>query len=222
MRKPVENFARDIGPADTAGRLDAPAFHRNKDALAAEVSRLLASRRGDLLEIGSGTGQHAVTFAAELPDITYWPSDPIDEHVASIDAWRTASGLQNVMPATRLDCCQASWTLGDRELAEKSLEAMIAINVIHIAPWAVAEAIVDGAAKYLKPGGFMIFYGPYKKNGKHTSEGNVAFDESLRARNPAYGVRDLQDLIACAAGKGLTFKSEIQMPANNLTVVFTA
>ena len=222
MRKPVENFARDIGPADTAGRLDAPSFHKNKDGLVEDVSRLLSASRGDVLEVGSGTGQHAVTFAKALPEITYWPSDPVDEHLASIDAWRSSSGLPNVKPATRLDCCQAAWTLGDRDLAAASLEAILAINVIHIAPWAVAEAIVGGASKYLKPGGLMIFYGPYKKNGQHNSDGNIAFDEALRARNAAYGIRDLEDLITCATVNGLTFKSETEMPANNKLVVFVA
>jgi len=188
MRKPVENFAKDIGRPDPAGRLDAPSFHRNKEGITAELIRLLGDGHGDVLEIGSGTGQHAVTFAAALPDLTFWPSDPVSDHIGSIDAWRTASGLGNVMPATSLNCCERPWRLGQRDLRPNNLDAVIAINVIHIAPWAVAEAIIEGAKEYLKSGGAMIFYGPYRKNGQHNSQGNIDFDAALRAqpvlRNP--------------------------------------
>lgn len=222
MRKPVENFARDIGPADTAGRLDAPSFHNNKDAITAELTGLLGGCKGDVLEIGSGTGQHAVTFAVELPGLTYWPTDPVPDHVASIDAWSAAAGLENVMPATCLDCCERPWRLGERHLQPEGLDAVIAINVIHIATWNVAEAILAGARQYLKPGGLMIFYGPYKKNGEHTSQGNIDFDAALRARNPAYGIRDLERLIASATSAGLHFKSETDLPANNKLIVFAA
>ncbi|MBU1212448.1 MAG: DUF938 domain-containing protein [Alphaproteobacteria bacterium] len=222
MRKPVENFARDIGPADTEGRLDAPSFHKNKDGLAAEIGRLLGDRSGDVLEIGSGTGQHAVTFAALLPQITFWPSDPVDDHLGSIDAWRRWSGLANVKPATHLDCLEPVWTLGNRELHPQSLEAAIAINVIHIAPWAVAEAMFAGAGKYLRPGGLMIFYGPYKKDGQHISQGNIDFDQALRSRNPAFGIRNLEDLVACGMRNGLQRHEVIEMAANNTLVVFAA
>jgi SAM-dependent methyltransferase len=220
MPKAVENFSRDIGPADTDGRLEAPAYHRNKAPLTAVLMRLFAGRRGDVLEIGSGTGQHAVTFGAALPELTYWPTDPVAEHVASIDAWRKAAGVENVRPGTRLDCLDPDWTPGGRALAARSLAAVIAINVIHIAPWAVAEAILAGAAKYLAPDGLLIFYGPFKKDGEHTAESNARFDAALRERNPAYGVRDLGELREAASRAGMTFVEEIQMPANNLTVVF--
>lgn len=220
MPKTVENFARDLAPAGADRRLEAPAFHRNKDALTAVMMRLFAGRRGDVLEIGSGTGQHAVTFGAALPELTYWPTDPVAEHVLSIDAWRKAAGVENVRPGTRLDCLGPDWTPGGQALAARSLAAVIAINVIHIAPWAVAEAIFAGAAKYLARDGLLIFYGPFKKDGEHTAESNARFDAALRERNPAYGVRDLGELRECASRAGLTFIEEIKMPADNLSIVF--
>lgn len=222
MRKPVENFAKDIGPADITGRLDAPSFHNNKDGITAKFSELLGASDGSVLEIGSGTGQHVVTYAAALPGLAFWPSDPVDDHLTSIEAWRVASKLTNVMPATKLDCCQQDWSLCGSELAPKSLAAVIAINVIHIAPWAVAEAILEGAAKYLRPGGLMIFYGPYKTGGEHNSQGNIDFDAALRARNPAFGIRDIEDLTASAERIGLSSKAVYEMAANNKIVVFSA
>ncbi len=220
MPKMVENFARDIGAADTHGRLDAPAFHRNKGPLGAALKPLLDGREGDVLEIGSGTGQHAMTFAAEFKSLTFWPSDPLAEHVDSIDAWRTYSGLPNVKPATCLDVLHPLWRLQDREIAVESLTGIVSINVIHIAPWPVAEAIIAGAGKYLAPNGLLIFYGPFKKDGRHNSHGNRDFDGALRARDPQFGIRDLTDLSACAAANGLRLSDEIEMPANNRTLVF--
>ena len=220
LPKMVENFAREIGAADIAGRLDAPAFHRNNGPLRDVLKPLLQDREGDILEIGAGTGQHAVTFASEFADLAFWPSDPLAEHVASIDAWRRFSGLPNIKPATLLDVLEKPWRLAGGEIAAQSLAGVISINVVHIAPWPVAESVFDGARKYLAPQGLLIFYGPFKKDGRHNSQGNADFDEALRARNPQFGIRDLSDLSACAAANGLHLSDEITMPANNRTLVF--
>jgi len=220
LPKMVEKFARDVAAADMHGRLDAPAFHRNKDPLVATLKPLLESREGDILEIGSGTGQHAVTFAAALEGLTFWPSDPLPEHIASIEAWRAFSDLPNVKPATQLDCLQPVWRIDSHELASESLTGVIAINVIHIAPRPVAEAIFAGAGKYLNSDGLLIFYGPFKKDGQHNSGGNVDFDRALRTRNPEFGIRDIAELTDYAASNGLRLSDEIGMPANNRTLVF--
>ena len=220
MPKMVENFARDIGAADTHGRLDAPAFHRNKGPLGDALKPLLDGHQGDVLEIGSGTGQHAVTFAEKFKNLTFWPSDPLAEHVDSINAWRAYSGFSNVKPATCLDVLDPHWRLHDREIAAESLAGMISINVVHIAPWPVAQAIFAGAGKYLAADGLLIFYGPFKEDGRHNSQGNKDFDGALRARTPQFGIRDLADLSACAKDNGLHLSDEIAMPANNRTLVF--
>ena len=220
MAKTVENFAKDIAPADDAGRLDAPAFHRNKEAILEVFVRHLGDVKGDILEIGSGTGQHCLTFADGLPHLTFWPSDPVADHVTSINAWASAGTRGNIKPATQLNCLEQPWQTGSNTLTDNSLTGVIAINVIHIAPWEVAEAIIAGAGRHLSDDGRLMLYGPYKKNGRHNSEGNVAFDASLRSRNPAFGVRDLEEVTACAKRAGLSLIDEAAMPANNLTIVF--
>lgn len=219
MRIPVENFAKDIAPADADGKLDAPAFHRNKDAIAARLGEILAGRSGLVLEIGSGTGQHAATFASAFPHLEFQPTDPVAEHVASIAAWGKDSGLANLREPAQLDALAAPWTLPSSALPRDGLTAVLAINVIHIAPWPVAEGILAGAARHLAADGLMIFYGPYKKDGQ-TAASNVAFDQALRAKNPQFGVRELGDLVASAEAAGLALRQEHEMPANNLTLVF--
>ncbi|MCH9807407.1 MAG: DUF938 domain-containing protein [Alphaproteobacteria bacterium] len=220
MAKTVENFARDVAPADTAGRLDAPAFHRNCEAILDVFSRHLGASSGAVLEIGSGTGQHCAALADALPNLTFWPTDPVAEHVSSIDAWAAETRSGNMQPATQLDCLEAPWQLGGESIADRSLKGLISINVIHIAPWEVAEAIIAGAGRHLQPAGLLMLYGPYKKNGRHTSESNAQFDLALRTRNPAFGVRDLEDITECAGRAGLKIIDEVAMPANNLTLVF--
>lgn len=220
MRLPVENFAKDIAPADAGGRLDAPAFHRNKDALCAAMAEIFVGRSGDVLEIGSGTGQHGVVLAGAMPDLNFWPTDPVAEHLVSIEAWRCSADLPNLRAPARLDVTTPGWATSAGEVADGSLVGMFAVNVIHIAPWPVAEAIVAGAARFLASDGHLIFYGPYTRNGVHTAPSNAEFDAALKARNPVYGVRDLSDLEACAAASGITLDREIEMPANNLLLVF--
>lgn len=218
--KTVTDFAKDIGPATNDGRLDAPAFHRNGEPICEVLTGLLAEKTGDVVEIGSGTGQHAALIAARLPRLTFWPSDPHAGHVVSIDAWRAHAGSANLMPASQLDVLAGPWSIAGRPLAERSLAAVLCFNVIHIAPWEVALAVLKTSARLLRADGFLILYGPYKRNGGHTAPSNAVFDQSLKSRDPSWGVRDLDEVTAAAQAAGLERHAVFEMPANNLTVAF--
>lgn len=217
--KTVDDFRLDAGGVRD-GRLDAPAFHRNGMVLREVVTKLLGSRTGNVVEIGSGTGQHAGLLSSALPDIRYWPTDPDESHVASIDAWRGHGGGDNLMPATQLDVRENPWRLAGQPVQDRSLTAILCFNVIHIAPWDVALALLNSAGKLLAPDGYLILYGPYSRNGMHTAPSNAAFDQSLKSRDPEWGVRDLEDVTTGARKAGLERHAIFEMPANNLTVVF--
>lgn len=195
------------------GRLSAPAAERNMDAVRAALAPRLAGLTGLVLEIGSGTGQHVADWAEAFPELDWQPSDPDPLHLASIAAWRDASWRPNLRAPLALDVT-ADWP----ELGP--LTGVISLNVIHIAPWAVAEAIASGAGRALAPGGLLLFYGPFREGGAHTAPSNAAFDESLRARDPAWGVRDLDALAELAAAAGLGAPDVTPMPANNRLVAF--
>jgi len=217
----VVEFGKDGRPVEPDGRLDAPAFHRNHQAIRAVLQRFLAGRAGNVVEVGSGTGQHAVDFARHLPDITWWPSDLNEQHLKSINAWRAYSQLPNIRPPLRIDLSDPSWC---PEMIDGSgpgdLLAVFCANVIHIAPWRVAEGLVAGAGRYLRPGGLLFLYGPFKRGGQHTAESNEAFDTSLRKGNPEWGVRDVEAVEELAARAGLSLVEIAEMPANNLTLMF--
>lgn len=215
MVQPVFEFGKDgLPPAGEDGRLDAPAFHRNAEPIWNAIGDILAAKTGSVLEIGSGTGQHIVTYAARLPHLTFWPSDIMESHRDSIEAWRRAVSLPNLRAPQSIDLMQP-W---DRQA--EPLSAILCFNVIHIAPWAVAENLMSGAGRHLETGGHLIMYGPYKRDGAHTAPSNAAFDASLRGRNPAWGVRDLQAVTELAAANGLTLVNIKEMPANNLVLTF--
>jgi SAM-dependent methyltransferase len=208
------------GGFETDGRLDSPSFHRNRRAILAVLTRLLGDAPAHVLEIGSGTGQHVTAFAQALPHVTWWPSDPNPDHRRSIAAWAAAARLANVARPLDLDAT-APWDFAGPERPPASqLAAVIACNVIHIAPWDVAKGIVAGAARHLAPAGRLILYGPFARGGVHNAPSNAAFDRSLRAQDPAWGVRDLDDVTALAAGHGLRLDEIVDMPANNLMVIF--
>lgn len=199
--------------------MDAPAAGRNQAPICAVLEPHLAGRSGDVLEIGSGTGQHVAAFAAAFPAITWWPTEPDPDRRASIDAWREHTGAENVRPAMALDASAADWRPGTAGMAPAhGLTAIFCINVLHISPWAVAEGLFAGALRHLEPNGFLYLYGPYTRDGAHTSDGNVQFDTSLRAQNPAWGIRDTADIKALAARTGLTIAETAEMPANNLSI----
>jgi SAM-dependent methyltransferase len=194
-------------------RLYFPATARNRAPILAVLRRYLP-RRGLVLEVGSGSGEHLVHFAQAFPDLLFQPSDPDADARASIDAWRAALGLANVRPAITLDATAETWPI-------ETADAILCINMVHIAPWAAAEGLVRGAARILPLGGVLYLYGPYKRGGRHTAPSNEAFDASLRARNPDWGVRDLEAVVALAAAAGLAQPGIEPMPANNLSLIFS-
>jgi SAM-dependent methyltransferase len=191
--------------------LTAPAAERNKDPIL-DVLRRVLPPRGVVLEVASGTGQHAVHMAVALPGLVWQPSDPDPDARASISAWIEETGAANVLPPLALDVRSVPWPIA-------RADAVVCINMIHIAPWTAAEHLVAGAGRILGPGAPLVLYGPYRRNGRHTAASNEAFDADLRRRNPDWGVRDLEAVAALAAENGLALAEVVEMPANNLTVV---
>ncbi len=194
-------------------RRQAPAAARNRDPIL-EVLRQHLPAEGLVLEIASGSGEHAVHFAEALPGLVFQPSDPDEEARASIDAWTSASGLDNLRPALALDATAQPWPI-------ERADAVMCLNMIHIAPWEAAVGLIAGAARLLPPEGVLYLYGPYRRDGRPTAPSNEAFDRDLRRRNPAWGVRDLEAVMALAESQGFTQPEVVQMPANNLSIVFT-
>lgn len=204
----------DTGPS-TDPRLFAPSAARNRDPIRDVLQRHLPTR-GLVLEIASGSGEHVTHFAsanASGPDLIFQPSDPDAKARASIDAWVAALKLTNVRPAIALDAAAASWPV-------TAADAVLSINMIHIAPWAAAEGLVRNAGRLLSSGGFLYLYGPFRRDGQPTAPSNDAFDADLRRRNPAWGVRDLEAVAALAADNGFAAPEIVDMPANNLSLIF--
>ncbi len=220
MVKFVVDFAKTGTPPASDGRLDAPAFHRNHEAIWSAIAEFLCAQSGDVLEIGSGTGQHAVTFARRTPQLTWWPSDIFPSHLGSIEAWRHFERLTNVRPPQRIDLTDPTWTWQAGEKSGQPLAAMLCINVLHISPWRVSQNLFSGAGRLLRPDGRLFVYGPFIRNGEHTAPSNAAFDATLRAENPEWGVRDIRDLSALADKAGLSLAEIAPMPANNLVLAF--
>lgn len=191
-------------------RLHAPAAARNRDAIL-EVLRVELPKAGTVLEIASGTGEHAVHVARALAPLCWQPSDVDPAALASVDAYRADAGLDNLLAAKRLDV-SAAWT--------GRYDAVVCINMIHIAPWACAEGLLHGASVVLSEGAPLVTYGPYRFSGHFTAESNVRFDASLRARDPAWGVRDVDDLTVLATATGFAHTATHAMPANNHMLVF--
>ena len=194
------------------GALTSEAVARNREPIFAVLRRILPMR-GTVLEIASGTGEHAVQFAAALPHLMWQPTDVDADARMSIAAHRASARLPNLLPPLALDAAAAAWPV-------ERVDAVVTINMIHVAPWRAAEGLMAGARRVLVPGGVLYLYGPYKENGRHTAPSNAAFDASLRAHDPQWGVRDLGELCAIAAAQGFDFAERIAMPANNLSVVF--
>lgn len=213
------DHAPDRTPAAAGdARLHAPATQRNRAPLA-EVLAAWLPAAGRVLEVASGTGEHALYFAARFPGLTWLPSDPDPAHRASIAAYRAdhlgAGGTDNLLAPLDLDTTAASWPLED------PVDAVVCCNMIHIAPWAAAEGLVAGAARHLKPGGGLFLYGPFRQAGVPTAPSNEAFDASLRARDPAWGLRELAAVSELAAAAGFAAPRVEPMPANNLAVWFS-
>ena len=194
-------------------RQHSPAADRNQQPILVQLQQVLPAS-GLALEIASGTGQHAVHFAAGLPDWTWQPSDPDADALASIAAWRAAARLPNLRPALRLDVMQPQWP------GVTPVDAIFCANMLHISPWPTCPALMRGAARHLTPHGRLIIYGPYLVDGVPTAASNLAFDADLRARNPAWGLRRLADVVQEARLAGLQLQTQTAMPANNLLLVF--
>jgi SAM-dependent methyltransferase len=185
---------------------------RNKQPILEILSRVLPER-GTLLELGSGSGQHAEYFARALPGWVWLPSDTDPQHLASIEAYREDAGLPNLRPARALDVRAAVWHTSP-------LDAVFSANMIHVAPWECSVGLIQGAARSLRSGGQLIVYGPMRIGGQHTADSNLRFDAELRQRDPAWGVRDLEALQQLGEPLGLTLKDCHGMPAQNHCLVF--
>ena len=221
MAEYVVEFGKDGRPVSPDGRLDAPAFHRNHQAIWTVLQQFLSGKSGDVVEAGSGTGQHVVDFARHTPEITWWPSDLNEQHLKSIAAWRAHAELPNIRPPLRIDLTDPMWCPQMQDgSGPGELLAVFCANVIHIAPWRVAEGLFAGAGRYLRADGRLFLYGPFKRDGKHTAVSNAVFDSSLREGNPEWGVRDIEALQEPAASAGLALVDIAEMPANNLILVF--
>lgn len=193
-------------------RVYAPAVARNRAPILDVLRRVLPAR-GLVLEVASGSGEHADFFAAALPHLEWQPSDRDPRALRSIAAFRAASGTANLLPPLTLDAASDDWPIA-------RANAVVAINMIHIAPWSAAEGLMAGAARLLPASGVLYLYGPYKEGDRHTAPSNEAFDVDLRARDPSWGVRDLGEVIALAARHELSHVETVVMPANNRSVVF--
>jgi hypothetical protein len=194
-------------------RQHSPAAARNRQPILDVLRRLLPAE-ARVLEIASGTGEHAAWFGAAMPDWTWQPTDADAAALPSIDAWRAGDGPANVLPARELDVMAASWPVAG------GFDAVFCANMLHIAPWPACAALMRGAASRLAPAGRLVTYGPYLQQGVATAPGNLAFDASLRARNPAWGIRQLEEVEREAIGAGLRRVETVAMPANNLVLVF--
>jgi hypothetical protein len=190
----------------------APATQRNREAILGVLKTALPAS-GLVLEVASGTGEHAMFFARELPGLTWQPSDPDPQARASIAAWRKTAGPANLLEPLALDASASDWPIA-------GAQAMVCINMLHISAWAAGEGLMLGAGRLLSRGAPLMIYGPFRREGLELEPSNAAFDEDLRARNPAWGLRLVHEVAACASGEGLMLEQVLQMPANNLALVF--
>jgi SAM-dependent methyltransferase len=190
----------------------APPTARNREPILAVLGRCVLPQ-ARVLEVGSGSGEHAVFFAEALPGLDWQPSDPDEGARESIEAWRGYANLPNVRPPLALDAELGPWPRGP-------FDAVVCINVVHISPATMTSALAAGAAEVLAPGGIVFLYGPYTVDGQHTAPSNEAFDADLRRRDPRWGVRELADVVATFAERGFILRERVEMPANNQSLIF--
>jgi cyclopropane fatty-acyl-phospholipid synthase-like methyltransferase len=194
-------------------RQQSPSVERNRAPILAVLQRVLPAQ-ARVLELASGTGEHAVFFGETLPGVTWQTSDPDPDARDSIAAWIRSEGVANVLPPRAIDVSAAEWDVAG------PFDAMVAINMIHISPWEATLGLMAGAGRLLRSGGVLFTYGAYKRGGAHTSPSNETFDQWLKQRDPRFGVRDLEAVEAAAKAEGLTLGEVIEMPANNFALVF--
>jgi hypothetical protein len=209
VRPMVRSEKRGVLPSD---RLFSPSAERNKVPIGDVLSRVLPEH-GVVLEVGSGTGQHVVQFARAMPNLIWQPSERDADCLRSILPWLSAEEFPNVRPPLHLDVSALPWPID-------SAAALVCINLIHIAPWSATEALFCGASSLLSGGGLLCLYGPFKRDGRHTSFSNKSFDALLRREDPEWGVRDLEDISRLADRAGCDLLHAHEMPSNNLTLVF--
>ena len=202
-------------PASGPRKLHAPAARRNRAPIL-EVLQAVLPADAMVLEVGAGSGEHAVHFAAALPRVCWQPTDPDPDALASIAAHVADAGLANVRQTFRLDVRLLPWP----GVAAATVDAVVAINVIHIAPWETCCGLIAGAGQALRPDGLLYLYGPFKREGRHTADSNASFDAQLRRMDQTYGVRDVTDVARLASAAGLVWEREVAMPANNLSLLF--
>ena len=204
------------------GRQHAPATGRNRDAIL-EILKAELPSTGNILEIASGTGEHGIYLSPKLqnsPKPRLWqPSDPSEEKQNSIASWGKFSGTTNMLFPVFIDTTDPQWIV-EADNYPHDFSSILCINMIHIAPWEACLGLMAGAGRLLPAGGCLYLYGPYKVDGQHTSTSNAQFDETLRSKDPAWGIRDIEDVSKTASQHGLTLQSRHQMPANNLSLVF--
>ena len=198
-------------------RMFSPAAARNSAPILAVLKRVLPAS-GVVLEIGCGTGEHAVCFAEAMPNLTWQPSDPDSDARASTASWIRYRGLNNVLAPLDIDVSASLW--GVEQTAP--FDAILSINMVHIAPWEATLGLFAGAGRLLRPGGILVLYGPFMRDGAHTAPSNAAFDASLKAHSPSWGVRDIADLERVGEASRLSLRETIEMPANNMSVVFSS
>jgi SAM-dependent methyltransferase len=198
-------------PEASDARLSYPHVARNREAILAVLQRVLPPR-GLVLEVASGSGEHAAYFAQALPALTWQPTDPDPRALASIAAYRAEAGAANLLTPPRLDTTVAPWPV-------VRADAIICMNMIHIAPWAASEGLMAGAERTLAAGALLYLYGPYQIEGRHTAASNQEFDAWLRAQNAQWGLRDLGAVTDLAQRHGLALAETVPMPANNLSVI---
>ncbi len=210
--KPIALEARE---AAEDARLFSPSAARNRDVIADVAARLLP-KSAKVIEIGCGTGEHAAAIVTARPDLSWLPTDLDAASRASAQAHAAALSLTQIAPAIALDARAEEWGVEE----QTPFDGLVCCNVIHIAPWEVALGVIAGAQRLLRPGGVLYFYGPFKRGGEHTAPSNAAFDESLRSRDPSWGVRDLDEVQREAEARDLRLREVVEMPANNLSVIF--
>ncbi|MGB3534178.1 MAG: DUF938 domain-containing protein [Microcoleaceae cyanobacterium] len=200
----------------------APATERNRQPILQVLQQVLPPT-GTILEVASGTGQHAAYFAPRLTPRHWQPTDPSPQACDSIAAWRLHTTVDTLHPPLILDATATQWpieTSNDPLFKDHPISAIVNINMIHISPWSACLGLMAGAKRILPTNGVLYLYGPYKRAGKHTASSNAAFDQSLQMSNPQWGVRDLEAVVAQAEAEGFRLKEVVQMPANNLSVIF--
>ena len=190
----------------------APHVARNAEPIA-DVLRTSLPAEGLVLEIASGSGEHALLFARAFSHLLWQPTDADPVGLRSIDAWRAAEGVPNLLAPVHLDASSAEWPV-------EHADAILCINMVHISPWSATQGLMAGAGRLLPPGAPLYLYGAYRQEGVPTAPSNEAFDQSLKSRNPSWGLRNLEDVVAEAGRHGLALESVVPMPANNLSVVF--